>query len=647
MRTATLVLALAFVVPFDAQETESWSRAWDAARRADQALETTDLSVLAAALAEAPGTRHGAELLYRLEVFVRAGHDARALAVLDELAAADPPLTWEITEVVDALVDREADALAVRALERFPDARPGRGHVLLRRRAAELGWEAADRWALERQPAAPEYWVRERLQFRREHGQAGALFAELVAGARSHPGDLARFLLLDQVRHLVEPAPDLGWMGSTFQPRSAFDAARFAREVGGPGAVALLESALAMPVSAEDLAVLREWVSANHSMAMFQRDDDAWRAWLRDSIRWSLVEAYRVAGMASQAQVLLQELARESSEQDGIPDIPLFVAGRVQSESGARVVEDAVIAAEEEQRDSPEYWSRRAAYYAGRGERGEELAAVERALAVTEWDESEPTTYVRRHGLVLHRARLLPGAAAFAFLRAEAASLPAASEYEGRLVYMIADHHAELVSADEPLFWRHLEAATAWSLTEERLLKVLAEKHAPEKRADFWARAERVAGAHAGGRVPVLAWVAHRQGEVLRAVRMLGPVLAQVPEGEARETAAVTLFEAGRDAGEWALAESAWPFARRTLGPHETAPWLAGLASAQARAGAADEALRTWAHAANLDRRELSALPDLVRAGLRPRLVAFYEDIAARDPAASELVGRVLATLAE
>src|SRR5262245_7027363 len=103
-----IALALAWVLPGMpatlAADGDSW---WDAARRADDQLETADVTTLAGSLAGAPASRDAAELLFRFEVFVRAGHDEDALATLDALAAADPPLpSFAAGEAVDSLIDR-------------------------------------------------------------------------------------------------------------------------------------------------------------------------------------------------------------------------------------------------------------------------------------------------------------------------------------------------------------------------------------------------------------------------------------------------------------------------------------------------------------------------------------------------------------
>ncbi|HTF88859.1 MAG TPA: hypothetical protein VK843_10655 [Planctomycetota bacterium] len=640
MRFAATLVLLSIASGQGVIDEPSW---WEAESRASDRLERRDATVLAAETSKLPPTREAGELLYRLDVHFRAGHDADTLQALDALAAAEPPLPPVIAgEAIQSMIGRKERALAIAAIERFPKAQAGWTYVLMKDWAAEAGWEAVDAWAAKLQDAEPTFWLRERLRLRAEHGKSGVLFAQLVADAKAHPDDVQRFLTLRRLRGEVTPAPDLDWMAPDFRPRSAFDAAQLALEVRGAPAVVLLERALAMPIQDEDIPQIRDWVSHRCSIPKLTSGDDGWRQWLVNSMRWALVEAYRSSGEAQKAQELLVALAKENPGADGVPAISLFLAGAVQAESGGRVIESAVRAAEDEQHESAEYWTKRADYFAGRGERSQELEAVDRALALSRSDPEGGGSYF----LILRRAKLLGSADGFAFLALEIARLPVDSRYEGFLLNRLVEDYGDLLVGHEQLIWRHLEGNDTWDIGDERLLRFLVEHCDAPKLGEFWARAEKVAADQPGLRTPTLALIAHRHGDAPRAALLLAQVMALVPHGGAREAAAITLFEASRDIGKWKLADAVWPVARRRLTPDERAPWLADLALAQAKAGEADMAMRTWARAANLDRRELSELSSMAAAGLRERLVAFYTDLAERDPATAPLVERVLRDLA-
>ncbi len=165
---------------------------WEVERRAIDLLVTTDVTALAASVSGATNTTDPEELLFRLEVLLRAGHDVGA--ALDALKGSVPQLPTHVTgDVVNALINRKERALALAALERFPTAHAGWELELLKEWTAEVGWETVDRWAAQRQPAAMEYWLRQRLLLRSDIGKAQELFDELVADARAHPADVERF----------------------------------------------------------------------------------------------------------------------------------------------------------------------------------------------------------------------------------------------------------------------------------------------------------------------------------------------------------------------------------------------------------------------------------------------------------------------
>ncbi len=444
------------------------------------------------------------------------------------------------------------------------------------------------------------------------------------------------------------PTPNLEWMADAFTPRLAFDVARLGQELRERAAVPVLERALAMPVTDEDATAVRDYARMHSCMAMPSDDPAFWKAWLHTSIQNSLLAAYHlilelspVPGDAARAQALMVAMANDQPEQHGLPSISLFTAGTVQSAPGARVIEGRVRASEEEQRDSPEYWKGRADYYKGRREVPEALDALDRALALTPFEKNPAGRYF----LIFDRARLLPSSQGAAFLREELARMPADSEYAPHTFAQLISDWPESILVDDPLAWRHLEAISDWYVNEFRILLLLAERARHDGLDAFWKRAEELAHTGPAARAATLGGVARHLEDFPRVVALLATAVDGMPPGETRERAALTLFQAYREQRDWTRAESIWPLARLRLTPREEVRWLGELAVAQAKAGAADEAMRTWARAANLDRRELKELAGLADAGLRDRLVAFYADIARRDPPAEPFVRRVLAEL--
>jgi hypothetical protein len=134
-----------------------------------------------------------------------------------------------------------------------------------------------------------------------------------------------------------------------------------------------------------------------------------------------------------------------------------------------------------------------------------------------------------------------------------------------------------------------------------------------------------------------------------RAVPILESVVTRLTDRRARGSAAATLLNACDAVGNWRSAEAAWAILLADPGswlyPGEMRSWAGKPATAAARSGAADEAMRLWAAKVNLDRGELSGLEELKKHGMGERLRAFYRNLEARDPKAKPCTARALALL--
>jgi tetratricopeptide (TPR) repeat protein len=481
---------------------------------------------------------------------------------------------------------------------------------------------------------------------RARHGKAVELWDALVADAKAHADDVERFARIIELRDAVSPQPDVAWIADAFRPKSAFDAAMLGQRLRGRPAVTILERAAEIPITKEDVAAARQFARRFASMPSFTDDDAHWTAWVRASIRLALLGAYREAGDAQKAQSLMVAIADEAPARHGLPSVSLFLAGKLQADSGAREIEGRVRAGESGNEQSPEYWTGRAEYFEGRGEKAQALEAVDRALALTPPATSETSSW-GRYFLILRRVGLLEREKGYAFLRAEIERMPDDLEVTTHLLKKLADEYRDLIPADDPRMWRYLAATAEWKSSETWLLRVLVDKRTPEEREAFWKRAEALAQGAAPSRAAALGDVAYRQADAGRAAALLASAVERLPEGVERNAAGVRLFEAVTAARDWKRADAVWPIARRGLHPREQHGWLAGLATAQARDGAADEAMRTWARAVGLDRVDVSRLPGLAKAGMKARLVAFYGELLKRDPAAETAVRRALVVVGE
>lgn len=89
------------------------------------------------------------------------------------------------------------------------------------------------------------------------------------------------------------------------------------------------------------------------------------------------------------------------------------------------------------------------------------------------------------------------------------------------------------------------------------------------------------------------------------------------------------------ETGDWKGAEEIWQLARQRLTPSETPQWLGDIAVCAARAGARKDAMRLWKTHANLDRGATGDLDDMIAAGMRDDLLAFYKQMKRDDPGSS------------
>jgi tetratricopeptide (TPR) repeat protein len=147
-----------------------------------------------------------------------------------------------------------------------------------------------------------------------------------------------------------------------------------------------------------------------------------------------------------------------------------------------------------------------------------------------------------------------------------------------------------------------------------------------------WERAEGLARDADPSRSLVMGWVMTRSDATSRAIPWLKSALQRLEKPEERERAAFNLFDAYLDVGDWRSAEEMWPAARTSLTPKELPDWLGRIAVAAARAGEQAEALRLWKQRTNLDRVATIHLDEMLRAGLREPLLAFYRKLGEQDP---------------
>ena len=92
------------------------------------------------------------------------------------------------------------------------------------------------------------------------------------------------------------------------------------------------------------------------------------------------------------------------------------------------------------------------------------------------------------------------------------------------------------------------------------------------------------------------------------------------------------LLAAYLETGDLKSAEKTLRSVRIQLHISELKSWLADLAIAAAKEGDEDNALRLWRKRANVDMNDLDQIDDLLAAGMRQRLLAYYAEVKSRDP---------------
>lgn len=199
------------------------------------------------------------------------------------------------------------------------------------------------------------------------------------------------------------------------------------------------------------------------------------------------------AGQVERAQKLVEELLGPDAE---MSDLGLVrFAGQVQMASGYRVIEKRIKKVEDENKDSVQYWLRRASYYIGRKEIDQANDAFKRALALP------PDDY--RRSAVGEYARFLIRTCkqydrAKRVLREELRRIAPNYDVVSPLVYWLLELDSKYdvpISADDPLLWQFLADREMYDYQEERVLKILLGKlHSTAATGSSFARAVKLAG---------------------------------------------------------------------------------------------------------------------------------------------------------
>ena len=617
--------------------------------------QDTDIAELVEAVSAAP-PKTGRQAMFKLSVLLRAGMNGEAIDSVAELKTLCPNLdNHQVGQIYYAACDGfPAWDVAQRVVEVFAGNISDlalENRLLKHWQSSGRSVDAIDRWLANMPPGRDGFWIKQRLRFNSVHGRAEPVIQEITERVKRDPQNIDTVtVFLDALifaRHTGKEAWDLTWMPEIVRPRPATQAEQVASRLKTLNqwqtASVFYQRAIDTPLTDEEvteLAMMRQAFVSPETL----------RAAFAAHTREGLAACLLGLGRNDEAQKWMVEAA-DIRQEHGLGLDALF-AGQVQGASGQRVIEERIKDEREQSEDDPEYWRRRAQYYRGRSEPDLEEQALRRGLALT-----APRSPAERpaKGRMDLRNWLLGDYARFlkrrnrieesvALLRGEIERAPADAVSTVGAARLLAFDFPRHVHADDEVLWTSLGNRSRWEHVEQRLLWRMLENASPDKLDESFARAERLVKGKDPTRAYALGWIMNRMEYAKRSIPLLQYAVEAAGDDELGERAAFTLFESYLDSGHWRAAEEIFPQARGRLTPKEVPEWYARIARVAAAAGDKADAMRLWNAAANIDPSRLGGLRDLVKAGLRDELVAFYSDMAERLPS-SEVPGKALKVL--
>ncbi|MBC8126829.1 MAG: hypothetical protein H8M99_06765 [Gloeobacteraceae cyanobacterium ES-bin-144] len=582
--------------------------------------------------------------LRKFSVVTRAGMTAESIEALRQLKqlypqlgnhqissiyydACDHHLDWEVAE---AIVTIFADDLSELALENR-----------LLRHFIDAGWslERIDKWLADKPAGKNNFWIKARLNFNVSHGRGDALLKELEQAVRTRPQEIAGVIAfleaVSQSGFDRKKLPDFTWIAESVKPELSSDAHEIASLLVNAGA---LETAIPFFLKAINTPLNDEEIRKMSSMIQVMIQPEMLRKMVAAQLREELARCLLDLKRADEAQKWMVE-AENLRKDNNLGSHPHF-AGQVQAASGQRVIESRIIAKEEISKDDPQYWLERAEYYQGRTEAAPEEEALLKALALaTPKDKPQHPGKGfsdERSRILLHYARFLARqkreSEAVALLRKEISDAPATAVCSEQAARMLAFDFEKLVKVDDPVLWTWLDNRPIWSHTEERLLWRMLENSPKETLDREFTRAEKLTTGQDASRAAILGWIENRMHYAKRSVPLLEEAARNAKNDDLRKRVSFTLLESYLDTQDWKNAERIFPVATNQLTSYELPEWYGRVALAAAKAGAHDDAMRIWQRITNLDLSCLKSLDDLAKAGLKAKLISFYQTTAKAIP---------------
>jgi tetratricopeptide (TPR) repeat protein len=500
------------------------------------------------------------------------------------------------------------------------------------------GWsvEDIDNWLAQKPRGKDSFWVKERLRFSVKHHRAEELIDQLAVAVRNSPEDIPGALdFLDALIYSRRNAEqwDVSWIGEICKPGKALQAAELADRLkileNWDTAAKFYSMTMTIPLTPEEAHKLM----MSYQVAM---SEQIVRAGFAVRVRESLCKCLLELGRNEEAQKLMEEavmLRKEHKLNDN-----LYLAGKIQAASGARVIEEGILEEEESSRDDPRYWLNRASYYRGRNEIDQEEEAYRKALPLTvpapkprgKVPENIRAEVIRSYAWFLKRQKR--DIDAVSLLKREMLESPADSSSAQTAARMLAFEFQKMIDPNEDIYWAWLERRMKWEHNEERLLWEMLKNVERDEIAPYFIRAEKLCEGAEPTRSKALGFIMNRMGFPRRSIPLLKYAAEHGDSEDFQESAIFYLFESYLDCRYWESAEQIFPRASKRLTARELPEWLGKIAVIAAQAGARGDAIRIWKVVSNIAPTELRGIEELVAAGLSKELKEHYQDMQAKLP---------------
>jgi len=581
-------------------------------------------------------------LVMAIEVFLRAGQPERVSKVIPLLSKHSVKGCHEYYP--GRFLSRGLHTRAREWLDTFPDSCPSYHdmqdfilHFEKTSGSAELEAWLGEKVRCE-SPRAGMWsgnWRRLYWYYLSKRGKMRGYVAGLEKTVRREPSSIHHIMEYLQARGRLseKDRSGIGWLGKGARLSHPVDAFVLARTLASAqehdAAITLFDRSLAMEVTDYDRKNFNRY-----SMCSMYIPPDHAEPTLRRWTTAGLAQACFKAGKLERAQKLVQQL---TGKKDGsLADLgPFLFAGQVQAATGQRVVEKRIKKAEKENRDSVQYWLKRARYYAGRKELEQEEEAYKMALKLPA--AKRYFDVIRDYAWFLQRQERYREAEKL--YRDEIARVGATSHSVHFWLNQLTNIDGKggvRVRWDEPALWDYLAERKKHSFGQTPQWRLAwAAKKAGKQWTAFEKRLLTLAAAPAPCSLEYCAGrMLYRNGRKKEGLRMMTAAYARWDENAYPDD-----DDVGEDLMEIHLERSDWRSAERVfdrLQDHkyfqDSLKWLGRLAVSAAKTGAADDAMRLWKRHARLDLTNHNGLAEMASAGLAHTLRTYYSELSKKAP---------------